>query len=262
MLLKMKGFFEALLLRNEVLFWFGATCFGLGALFLVLARVQQLEFAGANAWFKPVKFALSIGIYAWTMILLADQLKSFTSVPLFSWAVVILFGFELIYIAWQASRGQASHFNVSTPAYAGLYQLMAVAAAVVTLWTAYFGVLFFVNDFPELSPAMLWAIRLGIILFVVFSLEGFVMGSRLAHNVGGPDGSPGIPFLGWSFTLGDLRVAHFIGMHALQVLPLLALAGIRQPWVIALLALAYGLLAAWTLAMALQGVPVIHFSNR
>ncbi len=250
------------MLRNEVLFWFGAVCFGLGACFLVLARIQHVEVAGANAWYKPVKFALSIGIYTWTMILLADQLKSFTSVPLFSWAVVILFGFELIYIAWQAARGQASHFNISTPAYAGLYQLMAVAAAGVTLWTAYFGVLFFVNEFHHLSPAMLWAIRLGITLFVVFSLEGFVMGSRLAHNVGGPDGSPGIPFLGWSFTLGDLRIAHFIGMHALQVLPLLAFAGIRQPWVIAIFALAYGLLAAWTLAMALLGLPLFHLSHK
>jgi hypothetical protein len=31
------------------------------------------------------------------------------------------------------------------------------------------------------------SIRLVIVLFVVFSLEGFMIGSRLRHAIGGPD---------------------------------------------------------------------------
>jgi hypothetical protein len=42
-----------------------------------------------------------------------------------------------------------------------------------------------------------------------------------AHTVGAPDGSPGLPVTNWSRQHGDLRIPHFLGLHAFQILPLI-----------------------------------------
>jgi hypothetical protein len=150
---------------------------------LVLSKISPLKIYGISAWYKPFKFAISLGVYSWTMAWYCHYLPNF-NLSLFNWTVVVLWSFELIYITLQASKGQLSHYNLSTPVYTILYGLMAIAATVVTLYTAYIGFLFFKDDFPMLPTYYLWAIRLGIVLFVIFSFEGFAMGSRLNHSVG------------------------------------------------------------------------------
>lgn len=256
----MKNFIETLWLRNETLALFGALNLLAALAFFILSRTTHIEVAGVNAWYKPVKFALSIGIFSWTMGWYGVYLNEPGVMRVFNRVTILSLGFEILYIALQVGRGQLSHFNQSSPVYSLLYFLMAAAATLVTLWTAYLGILFFQKQFPQLPGYYLWSIRLGIFLFVVFSLEGFVMGSRLSHTIGGPDGNHGIPFLGWSLKFGDPRVAHFIGMHALQVLPILAFYIFRNVKLTIAAGLLYGLLAVWVLAQALAGKPFLRLN--
>jgi hypothetical protein len=81
------------------------------------------------------------------------------------------------------------------------------------------------------DPVLATAVRLGLAVTLLGLLEGFAMIAVGGHSVGVADGGPGLPLLGWSTTGGDLRIAHFVGMHALQGLPLLAagLAAVRGP---------------------------------
>ncbi|MBL7774936.1 MAG: hypothetical protein JNK89_02990 [Saprospiraceae bacterium] len=253
----MKNFIETLWLRNETLAIFGALNLLAALAFFILSRTTHIEVAGVNAWYKPMKFALSTMLFSWAMGWYVHYLGATFHLKSFNWGVILLLGFEVAYIALQAGRGQLSHHNQSTPFYGFMFSLMALAATAVTLWTAYVGLLFFKNDFPELPDYYLWGIRLGILIFVIFSFEGFVMGSRLSHTIGGQDGGSGIPFLGWSTKFGDPRVAHFIGMHALQVLPLLAFYVLKNTKLTLAAGLLYGLLAVWVLALALAGKPVV-----
>jgi hypothetical protein len=255
------SFINELRERNETLYYYGLLCLGISMLFLVLAKVSTIQVYNISAWIKPFKFAFSTFLFAWAMAWYCFYLPNF-NIKLFNWSVIILLGFEIVYIALQAGRGQLSHYNISTPTYAALYSMMAIAASLVTLYTAYVGVLFFVNEFPNLPSHYVWAIRLGIVIFVIFSFEGFVMGSKLTHTIGGPDGGEGIPFLNWSKRFGDPRVAHFIGMHALQVLPLLSFYLLKNLKATIVLSVLYGLLALFTLLQALKGKPLVKMSKQ
>lgn len=255
------GFINELRERNETLYYYGLLCLGISMLFLVLAKVSTIQVYNISAWIKPFKFAFSTFLFAWAMAWYCFYLPNF-NIKLFNWSVIILLGFEIVYIAIQAGRGQLSHYNISTPTYSALYSMMAIAASLVTLYTAYVGYLFFVNEFPNLPSYYVWAIRLGILIFVVFSFEGFVMGSKLTHTIGGPDGGEGIPLLNWSKRFGDPRVAHFIGMHALQVLPLLSFYLLKNLKATIVLSVLYGLLALFTLLQALKGKPLFKMSEQ
>ena len=253
----MIDFIQTLKSRNETLFIFGWVCLFIAILFLIFTKITSTQVYGVNAWYKPFKFAFSTFTFAWAMAWYCSYLPDF-NIKFFNWTIIVLLGFEIVYIAIQASKGQLSHYNVSSSFYSAMYSLMALAASLVTIYTAYVGVLFFKHSFPELPNYYVWAIRLGIIVFVIFSFEGFAMGSRMNHSVGALNDNSNWFILGWSKTVGDLRVAHFVGMHALQVLPFLSFYVLKNTkWTIGL-SVIYGLLALMTLIQALQGKPLIR----
>ena len=250
------SFISQLKARNEFLFYYGILCFVAALFFLIMSKVSPVQYNQVSAWYKPFKFAFSTFTFAWAMAWYCHYLPTF-NVAMFNWSVVILLSFEIVYIAIMASQGKASHYNVSSPLFSILYSMMALAATLVTLYTAYVGLLFFTNSFPELPHYYLWSIRLGIFIFVVFSFEGFLMGSRMNHSVGLLNDNSTLFILGWSKKVGDLRIAHFVGMHALQVLPILSFYVLKNTRLTWFFAFFYLCLALFVLIQALNGKPLI-----
>ena len=216
----MTVFLETLRSRNSLLYIFGWLFLLSAVVSVILIFTSNKQILGINAWIKPFKFFLSSAIFVWTMAWLMHYLTEQNKVTVYSWMVIVVLVFETGYIALQAARGQLSHFNVSTSFHSVMFSLMGIAIMIMTLWTGYIGLLFFTNGVVALPISYLWGIRLGIIVFVVFAIEGGVMGAYMKHTVGTADGGKGLPLVNWSKTNGDLRIAHFIGMHALQILPL------------------------------------------
>lgn len=206
----------------------------LAVITLVGAIVDPREVLGSNLWFKPLKFELSIGIYAvslaWLIGLLNRRQRLFWILGTVS---AIGLAIEMVVIGAAAVLGTTSHFNVSTPLQAGLWSVMAASITLVWVIILLVSVALFRADLGDRARTV--AIRSGAILAVVGMGLAFLMtspnaqqladyqGIAGAHAVGIADGGPGIPILGWSTVGGDLRIPHFVGMHALQFFPLLAL---------------------------------------
>ncbi len=238
--------------QNAPLFWYSLLCFAFGLLCIVLMKLTTRQIMGVNAYLKPLKFFLSVGVFCYTMGLMMQYLNNQTQVTVYSWVLITGMSIELIIIIAQAARGRMSHFNVATPLDGTLFTIMGAVILVVTLWTSYIALLFFTQTLFSISMPIVWGIRLGIVVSILFAFVGGIMGGRLQHSVGGPDGEPGLPLLNWSKKHGDLRIPHFFGLHALQAIPLISLMVTSVVGVV-IAALVYTGLVCYTLFRALKG---------
>jgi hypothetical protein len=210
----------------------------LGA-FLVGVAVDPRIVTGAPVWLKPAKFAASTAIYMFTLAWMFSYLADWPRVRrVVGRASAFIFVAEVAVIALQAWRGTTSHFNFSTPFDAAIFSFMGSAIVVQTILSMLAAVAVWRQPFRD--QALAWAFRLGMVITIAGASTGGLMTrpteaqlARVAatgempvigaHTVGGPDGGPGLPGTGWSLEHGDVRVPHFLGLHALQVLPFLTL---------------------------------------
>ena len=251
--------------RSRFLFAVAAINILLAVLFTALIQLDGRMILGRNVWTKPWKFATSIAVFTATIGWL---LPSLSLGERLSRRVSYLIGtsmlIEIALISGQAARGVRSHFNGSTLFDTALSLVMVLTITVSTLTVAY--VLWqLVRTRPSLSPPYHWGIRLGMLVFVVASFEGYLMIANGAHSVGTAPSAPGLPLLNWKLTGGDLRIAHFVGLHGLQVLPLVGYVAARWNRVSERGALGlvggasalYGLLLGALFGIAMLGHPLV-----
>jgi hypothetical protein len=230
---------------------------------LIAMFVDDRSLDGAGVWTKPLKFELSLAIYAATLALMIPLAGGgFERSRAARWLVGIMASgsaIELLWIILQAARGERSHFNEQSTVGQAMYGVMGVFAVAFVLVPI---------------PLARWAwrervggLRAGIVAAVALNLLlGGVVGAWLStmksHFFGG-DGTDatGLPVVGWSTTGGDLRIAHFVGLHAMQAMLLVGILTARlRPEigerVVLLAAGAWSTMAGWLFWMALRGQPV------
>lgn len=167
-------------------------------------------------WLKPAKFAGSLALLAATLAWLSEHLPvTDRTLRRVSFGVAAGAVVEIALIGGQAARGVESHFNDATVLDAAVYDVMGAVIVGTVLLVAILAGAAWTREM-DVDPAFTWGVRLGLAVFVLGSLEGGAMVAAGASAVGS---GPTMPVAGWAVG-GDFRVAHFVGLHALQVLPL------------------------------------------
>jgi hypothetical protein len=235
------------------------------ALALVLDDRQVND---VDIWLKPLKFLMSLSIYYATLAWFHGYLPEAVRVRRLGRVIVglpIVVGLlEMTWLLGTAAVGQPSHFNFSAPIYAISYGLAGLGATMLMATALVTGILIGRAREPELPSSFRLSIVLGCSLaFAATMVTAGFLASGNGHWVGGPHSDAGgLPLMGWSRTSGDLRVAHFFALHALQVVPfmgwIVTRAGVRRAKaaVVALAALYAGWIS-FTFLQALSGHPLI-----
>ncbi len=242
--------------------------------------IDPRTIGGAPAWLKPAKFGASTGIYSLTLAWLFRYLAAWRLTRrIAGWTTAVVLPIEVAAIALQAWRGTTSHFNVATPFDAALFSLMGTAIFVQTAVSISVAGALWRERFAD--PALGWALRLGMTLTIVGASTGGLMvrptAAQLAdaragrgmpvagaHTVGAPDGGAGLPGTGWSVEHGDLRLPHFVGLHAVQALGLFTLffatrwSAARRLRLVLAAASSYTALFALLLWQALRGQSILQ----
>lgn len=242
--------------RGLPLLWWSSLLMiiGMGICF-ALSLVDARVIAGVNVWEKPAKFFFSLMVHgmtlAWAISLMPKPARGIKTA---SWIFIIAAWAEMAYIIFRASRGEASHFNQSSSIAIIMYGLMGVGAVALVTTSAFIGWrIWQQRGAVVLREAAATGLMLGAMLGLI---AGAYLSSHTSHWIGGDmTDATGLPFFQWSTTGGDLRVAHFIGLHATQAVPLAGLGGNR--WLVYGTALAITVAMIAAFAQAVMGLPVL-----
>jgi hypothetical protein len=251
--------------RQRPLALFGLALVLLAPVVLALQAVDPRTLHGVGVWVKPAKFFLSAGVFAltaaWFWGYVRPERRKGRALLWTARALIASASFELFYISLQAARGLDSHFNFSSGFHIAMYALMGVAAVILTATTLPLAWEIARRPSRGLSPDFVAAVSLGLLLtFLLGAGLGGYMSQMTGHSVGGEGGR--LFFFGWNRSGGDLRIAHFLGIHSEQAIPLLAASvaglGLRARWtVLAAGTAAYVAVTLAVFAQAVAGRPLL-----
>jgi hypothetical protein len=224
---------------------------------------------GVSVWDKPLKFELSIAIYLLTAGWVFTRLPAGWARTGWGrytvWASIVPALFEIGYIVFRASRGEASHFNQASVVAIVMYAMMGIGALTLSSTAMVQGIVVLripdtVGDSPVFRAALGWSL---VLTFLLGASMGGYMSAQTGHWVGGVhNDAAGLPLLGWSITGGDLRPPHFLGIHASQIIPvatlfIIRLFGKRAGLMTGLFMAGYIALTLGVFVQAIMGLPLI-----
>jgi hypothetical protein len=178
-----------------------------GAVHAGVFLVAGGSWEGPVSWRKPIVFGLSFGLTLATITWFGSFLRLGRVA---GWAIVGTFAAasigEVFLVSMQRWRGVASHFNESTPFDGAVFSTMGALVTVLVVLTVVVTVRAFLRT--DAPVPLAWAIRAGLVLLLVSQAVGVQMIAEGGNTFG---------------AAGALKLPHAVTLHAVQVLPALAL---------------------------------------
>jgi hypothetical protein len=208
--------------EQKILFITARFLFATGMIMALLSLLDQRMVLGVNTWHKPIKFAFSISIFFISIPYYVGKIR--IGIIYKEWIIRVLLYLlmaEFILILFQAARAVQSHYNFSSVLNLWIFNMMGICIAGATLVMLLLFVLYLLPaSQPNTTKTTLLIHQIALFLFLFGCAIGGRMIGYMDHAVGISTSSIAIPIIGWKLTQGDLRISHFFGLHALQVLPL------------------------------------------
>lgn len=251
--------------ESPSLYWIVVAHFAFALVCIPGLILDDRMLMGVNVWLKPLKFLISGGIYLFTfgyftsLYPFSDRKKKILN-NLVAWTLL----FETAIIVGQGIRGVQSHYNIHSLIDGVLFGAMGILIGVNVLIMMYY-VIETSRLKMKTSKSIQWSILLGWIILIVGSWVGGQMISQMSHTVGVADGGAGLPLINWSTIAGDLRIAHFFGIHGMQIIPLFAF-WLSKKWkttnrnqiiAVTIFGLLYAAWIGYTFYQAKQGMALI-----
>jgi len=203
---------------QRLLWWAGTLLLASAVVHGVVAAVDGSPWWGPVSWRKPITFGLSLGLLLWAVVWILRQL------PERWWARVPagLIGFsapvEGALITMQRWRGVASHFNEATPFDSAIWSAIGTLILPLTLGVTLLLIVSFVRFRGTLASRV--AVVAGLAGILAAGWIGRDMAAIGEAAFAATGQVPQDELIG---AAGSAKLAHFVGLHAVQVLAVLAI---------------------------------------
>lgn len=216
----MKTLVDQIRSGDRALYITGFVHLALAVLFLLATQADPRTVNGEPVWMKPFRFAIAIFFFTWTYAWFSGFYQNKKTVKVLNLLISLCMFVEIALIGMQAFRGVPSHFNTATAFDATVFSVMGGAigfnAAVLGIHFLLF--VFWESGGGKFRSAIIW----GMLLFLLGNFTGYLMVAQSASVTGGTIADGTWLVTNWKPSAGDFRIAHFLGLHAVQVLPFCA----------------------------------------
>lgn len=253
----MNYFLTELQRRNQILYWLGwifIISFFIG-LFISISDDRMVN--GFSIWNTPLKYMLSTSITIWTFGWILEYLRSKSLIRLFSWLIAISLSTVNIILSYRAIRLSENFYPSLNNNNQSLYFIMLLMIAIYSVTFILITIAFFQQKKMPISQHYSWGIRMSLLCFLFIIITGGIMLWHRSHNFGGADTENGMILFNFSTRRGDIRVPHFMALHALQIIPILSYYLFNKKYQVVLFSVCYMLFTLTLLIMALLGMPFI-----